>query len=55
MLYEFGFQFHIGDIFKVMFFLLPIYLYLFSSTFDTKVIRLIIDGLAGQSFKAQYE
>lgn len=46
MLYEFGYQFHILDIFKVLFFILPFCLYIFSSCFDNKIIRLIIVVLA---------
>lgn len=41
MLYEFGYQFHILDIFKVLFFILPFCLYLFSNCFDAKIFRLI--------------
>ena len=42
MLYEFGYHLHTLDIFKVLFFILPFCLYLFSKYFDTKIIRLII-------------
>lgn len=42
MLYEFGYQFRLLDIFKVLFFILPFCLYMFSSCFDKKIIRLIV-------------
>ena len=45
MLYEFGFQIHLSDIFKVLIFILPVCMFLFSSRFE-KVIRLIIIALA---------
>ena len=41
MLYEFGYHFHILDIFKGLFFILPFCLYLFASCFDSKKIRLL--------------
>ena len=42
MLYEFRYQFHLIDIFKVLFFILPFTLYLFSSCFNKKILRSII-------------
>ena len=42
LLYEFGYQIHLLDIFKILFFTLPFCLFLFSSCFDKKTIRLII-------------
>lgn len=45
MLYEFGFQIHILDVFKVLIFILPFCMFLFSSRFK-KIIRLIIIALA---------
>lgn len=41
MLYEFGYQFHFADIFKLFTFILPICLYLLSSAFDNKVAKYI--------------
>lgn len=46
MLYEFGYQFHTSDIFKVLFFILPFCLFLFSKCFDKKIIRFMIDVFA---------
>lgn len=42
MLYEFGYQFHIIDIFKVLCFILPFSLYMFSNCIDKKIVRFII-------------
>lgn len=42
MLYEFGFQFHISDLVKVGIFVLPFCIYLFSSIFESKVVRVSI-------------
>ncbi len=41
MLYEFGYQFHILDIFKVLCFALPFCIFLFSNCLDAKILRLI--------------
>ena len=46
MLYEFGYQFHILDIFNVLFFILPFCLYLFSSNFNKKFFRALLMGAA---------
>ena len=41
MLYEFSFNFHLTDIFKILIFILPIAVYLFSSMMKHKVVRWI--------------
>lgn len=45
MLYEFGFQIHISDMVKVLIFILPFCMFLFSGCFK-KTIRLVIIALA---------
>lgn len=39
MLYEFGFQLHISDLFKLLAFILPVCLYLFSGSLKIKIAR----------------
>lgn len=39
MLYEFDFQLHIWDIFKLLTFILPVCLYLFSGSINNKIAR----------------
>ncbi len=41
MLYEFGFRLHFSDFFKLLIFILPICLYLWSSNFDKKLAHYI--------------
>lgn len=41
MLYEFAFQFHLCDIFKLLSFIFPICLFLLSSCFESKIAKCI--------------
>lgn len=53
MLYEFGYQFRVFDIVKILIFVLPLCLYMFSDSFDSKFLKrslCVISGLLTVSF-----
>lgn len=45
-LYEFRFHFHLSDIFKILIFVLPICIYLFSGTFEKKIAQFFTKAFA---------
>ncbi len=46
MLYEFGYHFRLTDIFKLLYFVLPVVLFLSAAGFDKKIIRWSVTGFA---------
>lgn len=46
MLYEFGFQFHLLDLAKVLFFVIPLVIWFFANSLDKKLFKILLSLLS---------